>query len=207
MEAMMNPGRVTGRLRNEKGIALVAALCISAVLLIFAIALTYRMATYLKMLGTSKEKNQTYYTALTGTEQVRDRLRTGACQPPKWCNLLGIAGDITNPAYRDITLFVTGVASPATFPNTATLYETRASYTLLLKDNDEFDSDYTSDSDELIIAVATSTGNNETRTSIEAGLLFDAAAYNPYKQLGQGAGRNNATNQTGIITQSIHGSL
>lgn len=186
-------------MRNEKGIALVAALCISAVLLIFAIALTYRMATYLRMLATSKEKNQTYYTAVTGTEQLRDRLRIGSCQPPHWCGLLGTSGDRTNPNYRDLTFFVTGVASPATFPNTADPKETRASYTIFLKDNDEFDNDYTNDSDELIIAVATSTGQNETRTSIEAGLLFDAEALNPYKQFGQSAGRRGSTNETGDI--------
>jgi len=196
----MNQRRTMNHRRNEKGVALVAALCISAVLLIFAIALTYRMATYLRMLGTSKEKNQSYYTAVTGTEQLRDRLRTGACQPPNWCGLIGTAGNITHPNYRDLTLFVTGMASPAKFPNTADTRETKAFYTLLLKDNDEFDNDYTNDSDELIIAVATSTGNDETRTSVEAGLLFDAEALNPYKQFGQTAGRKSATNETGAIT-------
>ncbi len=195
----MNNERVTDRLRNEKGIALVAALCISAVLLIFAIALTYRMATYLRILATSKEKNQTYYTAVTGTEQLRDRLRTGSCQPPDWCGLIGTPGNKTNPGYRDLTLFVTGVASPATFPDTGVAGETKASYTLLLKDNDEFDNDYTSDNDELIIAVTTSTIRDETRTSIEAGLLFDAEALNPYKQFGQSAGRKGSTNETGTI--------
>ena len=186
-------------IRNEKGIALVAALCISAVLLIFAIALTCRMAIYLRMLATSKEKNQAYYTAVTGTEQLRDRLRTNFCQPPTWCGLLGTSGDKTNSHYRDLTFFVTGVASPATFPDTADTKETKAFYTLFLKDNDEFDNDYTSDSDQLVIAVATSTGQNETRTSIEAGLLFDAEALTPYKQLGQTAGRKSSTNETGSI--------
>jgi hypothetical protein len=94
------------------------------------------------------------------------------------------------------------VASPATFPNTADPKETKALYTIFLKDNDEFDSDYTSDSDQLIIAVATSTSavQDETRTSLEAGLLFDAEALNPYKQLGQSAARKNFTNETGDIT-------
>jgi len=198
MEAVMNHKRVTDHVRNEKGIALVAVLCISAVLLIFAIALTYRMATYLRMLATSKEKNQSYYTSVTGTEQLRDSLRNGSCQPPNWCGRIGYAGNITRADYRDLTLIVTGV-SPATFPDTGAAGETRASYTLLLKDNDEFDNDYTNDSDELIIAVATSTGQNETRTSIEAGFLFDAEALNPYKQFGQSAGRKGSTNETGTI--------
>ncbi|MCL4476288.1 MAG: hypothetical protein M1508_08705 [Nitrospirae bacterium] len=187
-------------IRSEKGIALVAALCISAVLLIFAIALTYRMATYLRMLATSKEKNQSYYTAVTGTEQLRDSLRNNSCQPPNWCGMLGIAANRTNPDYRDLTFFVTGKASPAKFPDTADTKETKAFYTILLKDNDEFDNDYTSDSDEVIIAVATSAGQNETRTSIEAGLLFDAEALNPYKQFGQSSGRKSATNETSAIS-------
>lgn len=201
----MNLGRTMNHIRNEKGVALVAALCISAVLLIFAIALTYRMATYLRMLGTSKEKNQSYYTAVTGTEQLRDRLRTSACQPPNWCDLLklGAPADVTNPGYNPVTLFVTGVAPPATFPDTGVAGETRASYTLLLKDNDEFDNNYHTDSDELIIAVATSTGNNETRTSVEAGLLFDAESLNPYKQQGQGASRKGVTSQSDTITMQV----
>ncbi len=199
---MMNSGRVTDRFEDEKGIALVAALCISVVLLIFAFALTYRMSTYLRMLATSKEKNQTYYTAVAGTEQMRDVLRTALCQPPTWCGLLGIAGDRVNPNYRDITRFVTGVAAPATFPDTGDPGETRTHYAIFLKDNDEFDNDYTSDNDELIIAVATSSSatRDETRTSLEAGLLFDAEALNPYKQLGQTAGRKSTTNETGNIT-------
>jgi hypothetical protein len=184
MEAMMKR-RMTDRMKNEKGIALVAALSISAILLIFAIALTYRMSTYLRMLATSKEKNQTYYTAMTGVEQLRDNLRTGACQPPTWCGRIGFVGSITNPGYRDLTLAVTGVASPAQFPAAPDPGQSISLYTLLLKDNDEFDSDYTNDSDELLIAVVTSTGNSETRTSIEAGLLFDAEAVNPYKHGGK----------------------
>lgn len=184
---------------DEKGIALVAALCLTAVLLIFAIALTHRMATFLRMLATSKEKNQTYYTAVTGAEQLRNSLRNNSCLPPNWCGMLGIAANRTNPDYRDLTFFVTGKASPARFPDTADTKETKAFYTILLKDNDEFDNDYTSDSDELVIAVATSTGQNETRTSMEVGLLFDAEALNSYKQFGQSAGRKGATNETGDI--------
>jgi len=195
--------RMKDRLGNEKGIALVAALCISAILLIFAIALTYRMATYLRMLATSKEKNQTYYTAMTGTEQLRDYLRTTACQPPTWCGRIGTAGDITNPAYRDLTLLVTGAASlPVQYPAVPDAGQSATFYSLLLKDNDEFDNDYTNDSDELLIAVVTSTGQNETRTSIEAGLLFDAEALNPYKQFGQNAGRKGSSNESGTVTMS-----
>ncbi len=196
----MDQGKMVNHMRNEKGIALVAALCLTAVLLLFAIALTYRMATFVRMLATAKEKNQTYYTAVTGTEQLRDSLRKGSCQPPDWCGMLGIASNKTSPDYRDLTFFVTGRASPALFPDRADSGETKAFYTVYLKDNDEFDNDYTNDSDEVIIAVATSSGQNETRTSIEAGLLFDAEALNPYKQFGQSAGRKGSTSETGNIT-------
>ncbi len=188
------------RAANERGIALVATLCLSLILLIFAIALAYRMATFLRMLGTAREKNQTYYTALTGTEQLRDRLRSSSCQPPDWCGLLGSAMDPGDPDYRDVTLFATLKSSPATFPDTLGMGDTRTAYVLLLKDNDEFDDNYSSDSDELIVAVSTSTGLDETRTSIETGLLFDAEALNPYKQFGQSSGRKSATAETGDIS-------
>lgn len=187
-------------IRNERGIALVATLCLTLILLIFAIALAYRMATFLRMLGTAREKNQTYYTALTGTEQLRDRLRSGSCQPPDWCGLLGSAEDPGNSDYRDVTLFATLKSSPAPFPDVPDTGDTKTTYALLLKDNDEFDDNYRNDSDELIIAVSTATGPDETRTSIETGLLFDAEALNPYKQFGQSSGRKSATAETGDIS-------
>lgn len=188
------------RVRSEGGIALVATLCLTLILLVFAVALAYRMATFLRMLATAREKNQSYYTAITGIEQTRDRLRSGSCQPPDWCGLLGSAGSPGDPDYRDVTLFVTLRASPAKFPDTPDTGDTGTTYVLLLKDNDEFDNDYHNDSDELIIAVSTSTGLNETRTSIETGLLFDAEALNPYKQFGQSSGRKSATTETGNIS-------
>ena len=184
---------------NETGIALVAALCLTCVLMLFVVALTYRMAAFLRMLATAKEKNQTYYTAVSGTEQLREKLRNSSCQPPQWCGMLGVPPDKTNPGYQDLTLFVTGMSSPARFNATAEGKETKTSYLIYLKDNDEFDNDYTSDSDQLVIAVVTASGQDETRTSIEAGLLFDAGALNPYKQFGQGSTRKSATNENGAI--------
>jgi hypothetical protein len=188
------------RLKDERGIALVATLCLTVILIVFAIALAQRMATFLRMLATAREKNQTYYTAITGTEQLRDRLRSGFCRPPDWCGLLGTAGSPDDSDYRDVTFFVTLKSSPVKFPDTPDAKDAETTYMLLLKDNDEFDDSYNSDSDELIIAVATSSGLNETRTSIEAGLLFDAEALNPYKQFGQSSGRKSATTETGDIS-------
>jgi hypothetical protein len=188
-----------GRGKDERGIALVATLCLTLILLVFAIALAHRMAIFLRILATAKEKNQTYYTAITGTEQLRERLRNGFCRPPAWCGLLGTAGSPTDPNYQDVTFFVTLKPSPAPFPDTPDTKDTETTYALFLKDNDEFDNNYNSDSDEMIIAVATSAGWNETRTSIEVGLLFDAEALNPYKQFGQSPGRKSATTETGDI--------
>lgn len=194
MEAVMR------HLSNQRGIALIAALCISIVLMIFAFALVYRMATFLRMLATAREKNQSYYTAVAGTEQLRDRLRGGSCRPPDWCGLIGFAGNPTKAEYRDVTLFAVLQASPARFPNTAEKSDTETLYTIYLKDNDEFDNDYISDSDELVIAVVSSAGQEETRTTIEAGFLFDAEALSPYKQYGQSAGRKSATTEAGEIS-------
>ena len=189
-----------GFAKNERGIVLVATVCLTLILLVLAIALADRMATFLRMLATAREKNQTYYTAITGTEQLRDRLRNGSCQPPEWCGLLGAAGDPTDPDYRDVTLFATLKPSPAVFPDIAGRENAETTYVLLLKDNDEFDNNYNSDSDELVIAVATAAGTAETRTSIETGLLFDAEVLSPYKQFGQNSGRKSATNETGSIS-------
>lgn len=188
------------RMKTERGIALVATLCLTLILFVFAIALAHRMAAFLRMLATAKEKNQTYYTAVTGTEQLRDRLRNGFCLPPNWCGLLGTVGSPTVPDYRDVTFFATLRSSPAKFPDTPDAGDTETTYIIFLKDNDEFDNNYNSDGDELVIAVVTSSGLDETRTSIEAGLLFDAEAVSPYKQFGQGSGRKSATYETGDIS-------
>jgi hypothetical protein len=190
-------------IRSEKGIALVATLCLTLILFVFAIALAHRMAAFLRMFATAKEKNQTYYTAVTGIEQLRDRLRNGACRPPDWCGLLGTTGSPAVPDYRDVTFFATLKSPPAIFPDTPEAGDTETRYTIFLKDNDEFDNNYNIDGDELVIAVVTSFGQNETRTSIETGLLFDAEAASPYKQFGQGSGRKNSAYETGDIAMQV----
>jgi len=175
-------------LSDNKGIALVAAMGLTLILLVASIALVYRLTNYTRNLWTQAQKTQTYYTSSAGIEEVRDFLWNNSCIPPLWCGWLGKDLDQSNPNYPDIdqysniTLEVTGVMSPV-INNTT--------YELFLKDNND-DDDYTSDSDEVVLSLATSTAQNETRTTIEAIVIYTGSD-SEYKQFSQTSERRGYT--------------
>ena len=162
----------------------------SLILLVVASALIYSMSSYFKALATAREKTQAYYVATAGIEKMRDQLWQGTCIPPNWCDLIGVRGSPTKSSYQDKTDFLPTPTSDLMADLAA------AGYQVYLKDNDDGDSNYTIDRDQIIIAVATGTeGTTGTTSTIEAMLLYTGNG--GYAQLG------NAANKAGISPESV----
>lgn len=193
----MSAYRQVPHVSNEKGVVLVLALLITSILFAMAIALSYNMASYLRIFASTKEKTQTYYTAVAGTEQLRDYLWNFNCIPPDWCAGTGIPMLSTVAAtssYQNRTLEVTGSATPQ-FAAT--------NYTIFFKDNDDGDATYASDNDQIVMAsIVSDNPATGTTTTVEAMLIFSGG--DDYAQGGKGAGKGNrALGQTGpgVTTQ------
>ncbi len=175
---------------GEKGIALVVALLITAVIGLMTAALCYTMASYLRNLAMVREKNQGYYAAWAGSEEMRDYLWHNSCAPPNWCGNL-LASSATDSTYQDRT----NVMVVSSTMNTS--YLTHYPWHFYLKDNNDGDSNYSVDDDGIILAsvVATDPSNNTT-TTIEAMFIFQANN-KIYSQLGAGPEKTSSTQQSG----------
>lgn len=179
--------------RNEKGVVLVMALLMTAVLFIMAFSLAYNLSSYLKATSAIREKTQTYYTTYAGLEAMRDDLWQRDCIPPIWCGRLGVPGDITNTTYLDKTADIAGMAEPA-FGG--------ATYRIYLRDNEDGDSDYTSDNDQIILASIESWNPaTQTKSTIEAMLIL--AETDSYMQQGKGVAKGSFARGTGATTADI----
>jgi hypothetical protein len=185
---------------GERGIALVMALLITAIIGLMAAALSYTISSYLKNLAMVREKNQGYYAAAAGSEEVRDFLGFNNCAPPSWCGLLGVVTSPTNSSYQPQTATMQlNPASPwqTTASQNGIGSKTGYIWNFYLKDNDDGDGDFTNDNDGIILAsVVTHDPNNNTTTTVEAMFIF-TANNSIYSQLGGGPAKTNNTSQIG----------
>ncbi len=174
---------------GEKGIALVVALLITAVVGLMTAALCYTMASYLRNLAMVREKNQGYYAAWAGSEEMRDYLWHNSCAPPNWCGLL--ASNPLDATYQNRTQQMV-VSSTM---NTSAL--TGYVWNLYMKDNNDGDSNYSVDDDGIILASVMATDPHQnTTTTVEAMFIFQANN-NIYSQLGAGPEKTSSTQQSG----------
>ncbi len=181
-------------MKNEKGMALVIAIMFSLILLMISTALIYSMTSFFRSLSIAREKNQSFYIAASGIEKVRDYLWQTDCIPPNWCDQLGVALDKDIDTYQDKTGTLPSPANDVMAALAAA--GVTAGYNVFLKDNNDGDNDFRSDSDQIIIAVATGTeGGRGAQTTIEAMLLFTGSG-SPYAQLGAGAGKSGKASES-----------
>ena len=179
--------------RDEKGIVLVMALLMTAILFIMAFTLAYNLSSYLKVTAALKEKTQTYYTTYAGLETMRDDLWNDTCIPPNWCDRLGFAADKAVDSYQDLTTAIAGMAEP-TFGG--------STYKIYIRDNEDGDADYTSDNDQIILASIESWNPaTQTKTTIESMLIF--AQTTGYAQGGKDVSKGNLANGPGATTTDI----
>jgi len=174
---------------GEKGIAMVMALLIMAVIGLMTATLFYTMSSYLKNMAMIREKNQGYYAARAGSEEIRDYLWQNNCAPPNWCGLL--ATNPTDSSFQNQTLQM------ALNSNMNTSSSTGYSWKFYLMDNNDGDGDYSNDNDGIILAsVMTKDPSANTNTTIEAMFIF-TANNSIYAQLGGGPDKTSSTPQSG----------
>jgi hypothetical protein len=77
------------RIHNERGVALIAALGISLILMVVAIAIAYNVGIFTRITSTVKKRDQTVFTADYGLESLRYYLWESWCPPPQWGGLDG----------------------------------------------------------------------------------------------------------------------
>ena len=183
-------------MKNQKGIALVSAMGLTLVLLVTSLALIYRMSNFTKQLGTQNQKTQSYYAASSGIEEIRDFFWLNSCLPPLWCGWLGKDLKPGDPGYPDIadysevTVEVTGASSP----------EINGSvYNIHMRDNND-DADFTIDNDEVVVTVATATGLDETRTTVESMIIYTGDDASGYKMFSQTAKRRGSTSESDVVS-------
>jgi hypothetical protein len=170
------------RVSDEKGVVLVVALLIMAILLLMTVTLSYNISSFLSIYKTTKEKTQTYYTTVAGIEQLRDQLWNTNCAPPDWCGNL-LAATATDGAYQNRTGLV---ADPQIGGYSRTIY---------FKDNEDGDGTYASDSDQIVlVSIESQNPGTTTKTTVEAMFIF--AGGDDYMQQGKSASKaNHATGQ------------
>ncbi len=89
------------RVKNdERGVALIASIGISLILMLVAFALAYRVGYFTKATYVSKKRDQAIYIADYGLESLRYYFWEQDCTPPDWCS--ANYRDTANPdAYVD----------------------------------------------------------------------------------------------------------
>jgi len=177
---------------NEHGVVLVIALLVTAIIFVMAFALAYNISSYIKITSAAKQKTQTYYATVAGVEQMREHFRSNNCVPPTWCGRLGLATDPTASFYQDITAALTGAADSAPFFGTGSTYNT------YLKDNEDGDSTFTSDNDQIVLAsVKSDNPSMGAVTTVEAMLIFNADEVSNYMQQGKSASKRSTVRGSG----------
>ena len=183
-------------LRNEKGIVLVVALLILAVLSLMVFALVYNMTSYLKVTASVREKSQTYYSSMYGLEQIRtwlgNKQTVGGVVDQNcyhnlyantWCELMP-----NNEAYKDVTADIATTGTPS-FGG--------VNYKVYFKNNEEGTaSEPGKDNDQIVmVSVVATAPDNETKTVVEAMLINTYTA--KYAQSGGDMSKGHSTNETG----------
>lgn len=171
---------------NEKGFVLVLALLITAILFLMVVALSYNTASYLRIFASTKEKTQTYYADIAGTEEFRNfawneppGYRDGCFPANQWCGLINnLATEPLSTLYLNRTNEVTGYGDDEGVPFGDAVYK------IYFKDNEDAYSNPTLDEDGLVLlSVVAENPNTQDKTVSEAMLIFDEkAATGGYRQ-------------------------
>lgn len=191
-------------LRNQSGIALVAAIAFSAVMLMLAVALIGQVVQYTKTVAASKQKTYSYYGAEYGIEILRDALWANGCQPPDWCGLLNNAGNDASFRKLDCTKNIVPLKCDALLLEGAAKKAKSVALDLFVRDNEDAAASYSEDSDTIIYAFSSARDlgpdmrektSDDSYTGVQAMIMFSGSQ--TYKQKGQGVAKSGASPQSG----------
>ncbi len=73
--------------KDQKGIALIAAIGISLMLMLVAVAVAYRVGLFTERTSLFEKKDQLTFTADLGLEELRYYFWERGCVPPAWCGI------------------------------------------------------------------------------------------------------------------------
>ncbi|MCF6179802.1 MAG: hypothetical protein L3J63_10505 [Geopsychrobacter sp.] len=164
---------------NNRGIALISVLLITAVMLIISSLLAHKVIQSTRMSAQQGLKKKSHYAAATGVEEARRQLALGYHSASAWGNILS-AG--TARAYPLTPTFTTTVDNLAV--------------RIFVRDNNDGDGDYTRDNDLRVYVLSEAQGPDNTRTMVEAlSFLKPGGSAGGYGgQYGQGAAKTNRSN-------------
>jgi len=183
--------------RDERGLALVSVILMTAVIMVIVSIVTYKVIRSTSASGTVGLKSKTYYAANGGLENARVELDAQYESSSYWQDFLdpdtapGYTGPATNPQ-PDLYLAVDNLL-PAGFATVPPI-----NLQILIKDNNDGDDNYAVDTDQLVMVnVQAQRAGDDTQTMVETRLLFDDSR-DSYSQLGGGPGREHFRNVSGI---------
>lgn len=197
---------------NDKGIALIAALGITLMLTLLALALAYRSGLFVATSRGMLVKSQDLYATEIALNEMRHYLWENDCVPPYWLCLGGVmnTNNTASPDYNrylDYSAAVRGLFSQhlkftagtvqITYGNTGDLvYETATSPAV------EFDryshqvfAKATSVPKTINILSTSERPGQESRTIVEAALIFDDSSYG-YEQKNQSLSKGGFAGET-----------
>lgn len=191
-------------LRDEKGIALVMVIMMTAVVMMIVSLVGFKVLRSTKGSAIEGLKTKTYEAANSGLENARVYLSDNYISQNNWQYVLdpdtapGYSGSPTNPQadlYQHSTLL-----EPAGF-----VTDPPMDIKVYVKDNNDGDDNYGIDTDQLIMVNVEATApDGRTTTLVEARLLYDDSI-DSYSQLGGSAGREHYRDVSGVADPATLG--
>ncbi|MEC7641430.1 MAG: hypothetical protein VYC17_04660 [Nitrospinota bacterium] len=153
----LNPFSKNSPLNNQDGIAMVAALLFLVVLALLSVVATNKSATDAKRTEVFKESKDVFYIADAGIEHAKLALKT---------------------ANLDTVLAAGGILD-LDGPGDATVSFNNGSYSVVISDNDDGDSNTSNDSDDIVNITSTGTSAEGTTKVISAFVMQSSSFWSP----------------------------
>ncbi len=178
-------------LRDERGIALLTVLMMTAIMMVIVSLVGYKVLRSTRGTVTEGLKTKAYYAASAGVDSARLQLSDQYIASDYWQNILDPDPANITPA-ADLYMRSTTL-EPAGFTTSPPL-----TLQVFIKDNNDGDSDYGIDTDQLVMVnVEAVAPDGRTSSMVEARLLYDDSD-SGYSQLGGSAGRENFRDVSGV---------
>jgi len=136
------------RIHNQHGVALIAAMGISLILMVVAIAIAYNVGIFTRATSIVKKKDQLVFSTEFGIEHLRFYLWESWCPPPSWggvnggfCGDSDVTGDVSlsSTAYSDMTNALLGMDSSGKIISQGRSYFKKLHRTISMSDVDSYD--------------------------------------------------------------------
>ena len=193
-------------LKDEKGIALVIAMGFSVLIFASALALTYRLSSFIRTTRSSQIKSQNLYTTDVGLEELRHYFWSNYCSPPDWCSTgLGF-GTLNQNTYTDITANLISSVLPndqsVTLQGYTVQYTSGGQMNIMDGSNNIIDS-YTNNvylkdtplENTVEVLSSSEQTSNQSKANTAAAIIFAIPCSDDYKQFGQCVGKEGSSGE------------